>query len=70
MGEWIYMMCSINHSTLYVGVTSNVALRVYEQKDKMYPKSFSSTYHCIKLVYYRRFELIIEANSRRKAIKR
>ena len=30
MGGWVYMMCSLNHSTLYVGVTSNIASRVYE----------------------------------------
>jgi putative endonuclease len=55
------MMCSLNHSALYVGVTSNIASRVYEHKNKIYPASFSSKYNCIKLVYYRRFELIIEA---------
>ena len=55
------MMCSLNHSALYVGVTSNIASRVYEHKNKIYPAGFSSKYNCIKLVYYRRFELIIEA---------
>jgi putative endonuclease len=66
MGGWVYMMCSINHSTLYLGVTSNIAARVYEHKDKMYPKSFSAKYNCIKLVYYRRFELIMEAIAEEK----
>ncbi|HET6723974.1 MAG TPA: GIY-YIG nuclease family protein [Chitinophagaceae bacterium] len=69
MGGWVYMMCSINHSTLYVGVTSNIASRVYEHKDKMYPKSFSAKYNCTKLVYYRRFELIIEAIAEEKRLK-
>ena len=41
MGGWVYIMCSINHSTLYVGVTSNIASRVYEHKHKMYPESFT-----------------------------
>ena len=63
------MMCNINHSTLYVGVTSNIASRVYEHKDKIYPKSFSAKYNCIKLVYYRRFELIIEAIAEEKRLK-
>ena len=69
MGGWVYMMCNINHSTLYVGVTSNIASRVYEHKDKIYPKSFSAKYNCIKLVYYRRFELIIEAIAEEKRLK-
>ena len=63
------MMCSLNHSTLYVGVTSNIASRVDGHKNKLYPGSFSSKYNCIKLVYYRRFELIIEAITEEKRIK-
>jgi len=62
-------MCSINHSTLYVGVTSNIASRVYEHKRKVYPGGFSSRYNCVKLVYYQRFELIIEAIAEEKRIK-
>ena len=69
MGGWIYIKCSSNHSTLYVGVTSNIASRVYEHKEKMYPASFTARYNCIKLVYYRRFELIIEAITEEKRIK-
>jgi len=69
MGGWVYMMCSTNHSTLYVGVTSNIASRVYEHKHKIYPTSFSAKYNCVKLVYYRRFELIIEAIAEEKRIK-
>ena len=69
MGGWVYMMCSPNHSTLYVGVTSSIASRANEHKQKVYPTSFSSRYNCIKLVYYRRFELIIEAIAEEKRIK-
>jgi putative endonuclease len=69
MGGWVYIMCSINHPTLYVGVTSNIASRVYEHKHKTYPKSFTSKYNCFKIVYYRRFELIIEAIAEEKRIK-
>ena len=63
------MMCSSNRSTLYVGVTSNIASRVYEHKIKMHSTSFSAKYNCVKLVYYRRFELIIEAIAEEKRIK-
>ena len=69
MGGWVYMMCSINHSTLYVGVTSNIASRVSEHKNKLYPTSFSARYNCVKLVYFRRFELIVEAIAEEKRIK-
>jgi putative endonuclease len=69
MGGWVYMMCSLNHSTLYVGVTSNIASKVFEHKNKVYPKSFSAKYNCMKLVYYRTFELIVEAIAEEKRIK-
>ena len=69
MGGWVYIMCSLNHSTLYVGVTSNIASRVYQHKRKMFSKGFSSRYNCVKLVYYRRFELIIDAIAEEKRIK-
>ena len=69
MGGWVYMMCSLNHFTLYVGVTSNIASRVYEHKNKFYPTSFSARYNCVKLLYYRRFELIVEAIAEEKRIK-
>lgn len=63
------MMCSLNHSTLYVGVTSNIVSRVDEHKQKFYPPSFSARYNCVKLVYYRRFDLIVEAITEEKRIK-
>ena len=69
MGGWVYIMCSTNHSTLYVGVTSNIASRVYEHKHKVYPTNFSAKYNCIKLVYYKRFESITEAIIEEKRIK-
>jgi len=69
MGGWVYMMCSFNHSTLYVGVTSNIASRVYEHKHKMHPTSFSAKYNCVKLAYYLRFELIVDAIAEEKRIK-
>jgi putative endonuclease len=69
MGGWVYMMCSLNHSTVYVGVTSNIASRSYEHKMNIHPNSFTARYNCIKLVYYRRFEFIIDAIAEEKRIK-
>ena len=69
MGGWVYIMASINHSTLYVGVTSNLPSRVYEHKHKIYLKSFSAKYNCINLVYYKYYETINEAIAEEKRIK-
>lgn len=68
-GGWVYITCSLNHSTLYTGVTSSIASRVYKHKSKVYPTGFSSRYNCVKLVFYRRFESIIEAIAEEKRIK-
>lgn len=69
MGGWVYIMCSMNRSTLYVGVTSNLPSRVYEHKHKVFPESFTSRYNCVNLVYYKFYETIKEAIAEEKRIK-
>ena len=69
LGGWVYIMCSMNQSTLYVGVTSNLPSRVYQHKNKIHPQSFSSKYNCVKLVYYKFFETITQAIAEEKRIK-
>ena len=69
MGGWVYIMPSINHSTLYVGIPSNLPSRVYEHKHKIHLKSFSARYNCINLVYYKYYETINEAIAEEKRIK-
>ena len=66
MGGWVYIMCSLNHATLYTGVSSNIASRVYEHKSKAIANGFTSRYNCIKLVYYKKFETIMEAIAEEK----
>ena len=68
MGGYVYIMCSLNHSTLYVGVTSNFPVRVLQHKQKTYP-GFAAKYNCIMLVYYKRFDTIKEAIAEEKRIK-
>jgi putative endonuclease len=62
-------MCSLNNSTLYVGVTSNLPSRVTQHKQKIHPTSFTARYNCIKLVYYKWFDTIIEAIIEEKRLK-
>jgi len=68
-GGAIYIMTNKTHSTLYVGVTSDLYARVYEHKTNHYPKSFTSKYNCHKLVYFETFHSIEEAIAREKQIK-
>jgi putative endonuclease len=69
MGGWVYMMSSMNRSTLYVGVTSNLPSRVYQHKHKIHTRSFSARYNCINLVYYKFYETITAAIAEEKRIK-
>ena len=69
LGGWVYIMCNPNHSTLYVGVTSNLPSRVHGHKNKIYPSSFTAKYNCNKLVYYKWFDTIVEAIAEEKRIK-
>ena len=68
-GGYVYIMCSMNHTTLYTGVTSTLAARVVQHKEKFNPGSFSAKYNCVKLVYYKRFDTIMEAIAEEKRIK-
>jgi putative endonuclease len=69
LGGHVYIMCSLNNTTLYTGVTSNLPARVAEHKEKVYPNSFTAKYNCVKIVYYRWFDTIIEAIAEEKRIK-
>lgn len=62
-------MTNEHHTTLYVGVTSDLLSRVIEHKEKKYPKSFTARYNLIKLVYYESFNWIEEAIAREKQLK-
>ncbi len=68
-GGCIYIIASINNSTLYVGVTSHLPQRVLDHKTKKCPSSFTAKYNCVKLVYYQGFYSIEEAIAAEKRIK-
>jgi putative endonuclease len=68
-GGCIYIMANRHHTTLYTGVTSNLPARVWEHKNKVYPKSFTARYNLDKLVYYEVLGSIEEAIAREKQIK-
>ncbi len=68
-GGFVYMMCSLNHSTIYVGVTSDLVSRLIQHREKENPKSFTAMYNCIKLVYYMDYDTIESAIDEEKRIK-
>ena len=68
-GGCVYIMASLNNTTLYTGVTSDLQKRVQEHKQKFFPFSFTAKYNCSKLVYYNSFSTIDEALLEEKRIK-
>ena len=62
-------MTNANNTTLYVGVTNNLARRVWEHKNNILP-GFTKQYELHKLVYYECYEDEITAISREKYLKK
>ena len=68
MGGWVYVMTDRPHGTLYVGVTSNLARRVWEHRSGEVP-GFTERYGLTRLVLVERFEAITEAIRRERRLK-
>jgi putative endonuclease len=65
----VYIMTNGNNTTLYVGVTSELKIRVFQHKTNAFPNSFTAKYKLYKLVYYEQFHRIEEAITREKQLK-
>jgi putative endonuclease len=52
----VYILTNASTSSLYVGVTSNLAQRVWKHNTEFYDGSYTSKYHVNRLVYYETYE--------------
>lgn len=68
-GGCIYFMTNEYNNVLYLGVTSDLQTRIYQHKNKEFPRSFTARYNCNKLVYFEIFTNIGEAIAREKNLK-
>jgi putative endonuclease len=65
---YVYILSS--HSrTLYIGVTSDLAGRLYEHKNKIY-RGFTGDYRIDQLVYFETYSEITDAIDREKQLKK
>ena len=64
----IYIMASKRNGTLYTGVTSDLAKRIYQHKNAVTP-GFGHRYDCKILVYYEMHDDMLGAITREKQIK-
>jgi putative endonuclease len=65
----VYMMASRRHGTLYIGVTSDLAYRVWRHRTGALP-GFTQRYGCKRLVWYEPHETMAAAIQREKSLKR
>jgi len=65
---YVYILTNKNNAVLYIGVTSNLAKRIYEHKNKII-KGFTSKYNLRKLVYFEMLGDIKDAIGREKQLK-
>ena len=65
---FVYIMAGYSR-TLYIGVTSELAIRVLQHKEGRF-EGFTSRYKITKLVYFEQFGMINNAIAREKQLKR
>ncbi|HRW60834.1 MAG TPA: GIY-YIG nuclease family protein [Defluviicoccus sp.] len=67
-GGWVYIMTNRPNGTLYLGVTSNLARRVWEHREGVVD-GFSKRYGLKRLVWFERHDDIRAAIQREKTMK-
>jgi putative endonuclease len=68
MGGWVYVMSNRADGVLYIGVTSDLVRRVFEHREGVMA-GFTKRYGLKRLVYFERYEEIVGAIAREKAMK-
>lgn len=67
-GGWVYIMTNRPNGALYVGVTSDLARRIWEHREGV-ADGFTKRYGLKQLVYVERYEEIVQAIQREKNLK-
>lgn len=68
-GGWVYILASRYRGTLYIGVTAEIARRVWEHRQGI-GSEFVRRYGITRLVHAERFDSIADAIAREKALKK
>ncbi|RZJ43132.1 MAG: GIY-YIG nuclease family protein [Brevundimonas sp.] len=64
-----YIMASGRNGTLYIGMTANLTARVWKHKTHAWD-GFTDDYACANLVWFQRFNWVVEAIHREKRLKK
>lgn len=65
----VYILANKAFGTIYLGVTSNLAQRIYQHRNSVM-SGFSDRYSLYKLVYFEMHEAMADAIAREKAMKK
>ena len=65
---YVYILTNRKNGTLYIGMTSNLSERLREHKEKR-NEGFTASYDVTRLVWFERFDLIVDAIACEKTMK-
>jgi putative endonuclease len=65
---FVYILTNDRRTTLYTGVTNDLARRIHQHKQKVIP-GFASRYNLDRLVFYEETNDVVAAIAREKQIK-
>ena len=68
MAYWVYILASRKNGTLYIGVTNNLARRIFEHRQGRGSR-FVQKYRVTRLVYVEPYEDVARAIQREKTMK-
>jgi len=66
---YVYILTNKPNGTLYIGVTNDLARRIYEHRNKLI-NGFTQKYNIKKLIYFEVFDRIEDAILREKRLKK
>ena len=67
--SYVYVLTNSSNGVLYIGVTNNLARRVWEHREELID-GFTKKYHVHKLIYYEQYDDITYAITREKQLKK
>jgi putative endonuclease len=65
---YVYLLCNRKDGAIYLGMTNNLAARLGEHKEKR-NKGFTADYDVTRLVWFERFDRVVDAIQREKTMK-
>lgn len=66
---FVYILTNYNKTTLYIGVTNDIRMRLYYHKNPEKEQTFTTKYKCYYLIYYEHFGNMEDAIAREKELK-